>query len=140
MSDSLRFAFTNLDPSEPGSSWMPWLSFNLLNGEFEAAVTGLLDTGAMVNVLPYSIGVQLGLDWDQQRVPIILSGNLARVTARGVVVSASVGHFETVRLAFAWAQTDDVPLLLGQINFFAEFDVCFFRSELEFEIRQKTAP
>jgi hypothetical protein len=29
-------------------------------------------------------------------------------------------------------------LILGQTNFFMEFDVCFYRSHLEFEIRPKS--
>jgi hypothetical protein len=52
-------------------------------------------------------------------------------------VSAIVGKFPAVRLAFAWAKTDAVPVLLGQVNFFMEFDVCFYRSRLVFEVRPK---
>jgi len=44
-----------------------------------------------------------------------------------------------VRLAFAWAKTDTVPLILGQVNFFLEFDVCLFRSRAVFEVRSKAA-
>jgi hypothetical protein len=33
-------------------------------------LSGLLDTGATVNMLPYPVGVELGLVWDQQSVPI----------------------------------------------------------------------
>lgn len=33
--------------------------------------------------------------------------------------------------------SDDTPLLLGRMNFFLEFDVCFYRSQLAFEIRPK---
>jgi hypothetical protein len=36
----------------------------------------------------------------------------------------------------AWAQSDQVPYLLGQFNFFQVFDICFFRSRGVFEIRQ----
>jgi len=100
-------------------------------------VFGLLDTGAAVNVLPYSVGEQLGSVWEQQRTPIVLSGNLARLPARGIVVSATVASLASVRLAFAWTQTDDVRLLLGQANFFLEFDACFFRSRSEFEVKPK---
>lgn len=64
-----------------------------------------------------------------------LLGNLSPVAARGLVVQAKVAQFRTVDLAFAWVQTDDVPVLLGQMNFFREFDVCFYRSELAFEVR-----
>ena len=31
-------------------------------------------------------------------------------------------------------QADNVPLLLGQVNFFDEFDVRFRRAQLHFEI------
>src|SRR5437763_354568 len=90
--------------------------------------SGLLDTGAAVNVLPYEIGMKLGLNWDGQTTPIRLTGNLASVEARVIIVSASIASFSPVRLAFAWVKDDTVPLLLGQVNFFMEFDVCFFRS------------
>ncbi len=45
--------------------------------------------------------------------------------------------FPMVSLAFAWTQATDVPLILGQANFFFEFDVCFFRARSEFEICPK---
>ena len=46
-------------------------------------------------------------------------------------------RFAPVRQAFAWTRTSDVPLLLGQVNFFQNFDVCFYRSELVFDIRPR---
>ena len=39
-----------------------------------------------------------------------------------------------VRLAFAWIKASDVPVVLGQTNFFVEFDVSFYRSRFEFEL------
>jgi hypothetical protein len=98
-------------------------------------VLALLDTGASVNVLPYSVGVQLGASWDEQTTSVILAGNLASVEARGLLVSAKIGDFDPVRLVFAWSLSDDAPLLLGRMNFFLEFDVCFYRSQLAFEVR-----
>jgi hypothetical protein len=40
-------------------------------------------------------------------------------------------------LAFAWTQASNIPLILGQANFFLEFDVCFSRVRSEFEVRPK---
>jgi hypothetical protein len=40
-------------------------------------------------------------------------------------------------MVFAWTQAKNVPLLLGRINFFQEFDVCFYGSQLVFEIAVK---
>ncbi|HID51293.1 MAG TPA: hypothetical protein EYP41_04545 [Anaerolineae bacterium] len=49
-------------------------------------------------------------------------------------MTAQVDEFSPVRLAFAWVKSDNVPLILGQTNFFMEFDVCFYRSKMTFEI------
>lgn len=95
---------------------------------------GMLDSGAAISVLPHSAGLALGLVWEDSHRPLTLSGNLSSVPARGVVLVATVAHFPPVQLAFAWAQTDQVPLLLGQMNFFKEFNVYFFRSQSVFEI------
>jgi hypothetical protein len=111
-----------------------------LIGRQTVTTSGLADSGAAINVLPLSLGVQLGLDWDQQTRTVQLSGNLASVEARVVVLSATVGTFPPVRLAFAWAKTDAVSVILGQVNFFLEFDVCFFRSRAVFEVRPKQGP
>jgi hypothetical protein len=111
-----------------------------LAGKRSVPASGLLDTGAAVNVLPYRVGVDLGFDWDEQTTTVQLSGNLAIADARAVLVSAVVAGFAPVRLAFAWAKVDTVPLILGQINFFLEFDVCFFRARQIFEIRPAQRP
>ncbi|MDJ0635634.1 MAG: hypothetical protein QNJ34_20775 [Xenococcaceae cyanobacterium MO_188.B29] len=48
-----------------------------------------------------------------------------------------IGDFPVTRLVFAWVNRPSIPLILGQTNFFLEFDVCFYRSRLEFEINPK---
>ncbi len=101
----------------------------------EIAASGLVDSGATLNVLPYDLGVQLGAVWERQLVPVRLTGNLAESDARAIVLAAKVGRFPPVRLAFAWTRSDRMPLILGQVNFFMEFDVCFARSRLFFEVK-----
>ena len=101
-------------------------------------VCALLDTGASVNVLPYSIGVQLGAVWEEQTTSVILAGNLAPVEARGYWFLQRLVILTRVRLVFAWSLSDDAPLLLGRMNFFLEFDVCFYRSQLVFDICPKS--
>lgn len=98
----------------------------------------LLDTGADVNVLPYSLGIALGGVWDESRTGLRLSGNLANFEARGILMTCTVGKLAPAQLAFAWTRAEHIPLILGQVNFFAEFDVCFFRARNSFEIRLKT--
>jgi len=131
-----QFPYVPRDPSLGQASLAPMLPLTL-TGRQSVTTSGLVDSGAAINVLPYALGEQLGFDWDQQTQSVELSGNLASVEARVVVLSAAVGSFPPVRLAFAWARTDDVSLILGQVNFFLDFDVCFFRSRGLFEVRPK---
>ncbi len=131
-----QFPYVQRDPSLGQASLAPMLPLTLI-GRQSVTTSGLVDSGAAVNVLPYALGVQLGFAWDQQTQTVELSGNLASVEARVVVLSAVVGSFPPVRLAFAWARTDDVSVILGQVNLFLEFDVCFFRSRGLFEVRPK---
>jgi len=138
VNEAARFPFVDANPVQPGTSLLPLLPFALSQGSRRVEAVGLLDTGAAVNVLPYSLGEQLGFVWEEQKTPLVLSGNLARVPARGILVTATVARFAPVRLVFAWTQADDVRLLLGQTNFFLEFDACFFRARLEFEVKPKS--
>ena len=87
-------------------------------------------------MLPYSLGIQFGFDWNTETVIVTLAGTLAHVAARGIVVEATVGQLSPIRLALAWASSDQIPFLLGKFNFFQAFDVCFFRTRGVFEVRQ----
>jgi Aspartyl protease len=137
-SQAERYPFVERDPRLGVASLAPLLPVTLL-GAKSISVSGLLDTGATVNVLPYAVGEQLGAVWEQQTTSMTLSGNLSACEARALIVSAVVGEFPAVRLAFAWARTDAVSVLLGQVNFFMEFDVCFYRSRCVFEVRSRQA-
>lgn len=113
---------------------LPTIPIILSYADSSVSANALLDTGSTVNLLPYDIGLQLGAIWDEQTVRLPLAGNLARVQARGLFVQVQIGNLEPVRLAFAWAQASQIPLILGQTNFFREFDVCFQRSRSTIEI------
>jgi hypothetical protein len=104
---------------------LPQLPLSLTYRSSSVEVSALLDTGASVNVMPYSVGVQLGAVWEEQTTSVTLVGNLASVEARGLLVSAQISDFDPVQLVFAWSLSDSSPLLLGRMNFFLEFDVCF---------------
>ena len=137
MIEGERFSFTERTDRLGRKSVMPFLPLTLTHGSSSVEVMALLDTGASVNVLPYELGLQLGAVWEEQTVNIELSGNLARDRARGLVLSGQVARFEPVLLAFAWTQSRDIPVILGHMNFFLEFNVCFYRHALAFEVNPK---
>jgi hypothetical protein len=134
MLDGQRFSFTERTDSLGRSVIMPYLPLTLTSEDRSVEVMALLDTGASVNVLPYAMGLQLGAVWENQTVSIPLSGNLAHSEARGLVISGTVAPFLPVLLAFAWTKSSDAPVILGHMNFFAEFNMCVYRHELAFEV------
>jgi len=96
----------------------------------------LVDSGATVNVIPYEAGLQLGAIWDDGKANLRLAGSLGSQTAMPLFATAEIEGLPTVKLAFAWIK-NCAPVILGQTNFFMEFDVCFYRSKLEFEVLPK---
>jgi len=118
MVDAQRFPYKIIDSNLGMVDRMPYLPLTLSFHGQSSNVEGLLDTGASVNVLPYELGTQLGLIWENETLSVLLAGNLARFEARAVVVAAQISSFPTVDLAFAWTQAPNVPLILGQANFF----------------------
>jgi hypothetical protein len=130
-----QFPYCDRNPGSGGFDLMPDLPIALRHLANALSGVGLVDSGASVSLLPYGLGVQLGFEWKVQKTTIILGGTLAGVAARGIVTEAVVGQLPPVRLAFAWAQSDQVPFLLGQFNFFEVFDVLFSRSRKTFEVR-----
>ena len=126
MPNKARFPYVAGDAALSETSLRPLLPLKLTHEGRSLEVMGLLDTGAMVNVMPLSVGLRLGADWAAQTVPVQLTGNLAQLEARALLMQVSIAEFPPVKLAFAWTRADNVPLLLGQVNFFMEFDVCFY--------------
>jgi hypothetical protein len=118
----------------PDNEELPRILIALSHAGASVSANALLDSGSTVNLLPYDLGEQLGLVWEKQTIRLPLAGNLAGVEARAAFVNVQVGDLEPVRLAFAWAQRSDLPLILGQTNFFRVFDVCFQRSRGVIEV------
>ncbi|MFN0076036.1 MAG: hypothetical protein ACKVY0_06145 [Prosthecobacter sp.] len=97
----------------------------------------MIDSGSMVSVLPYQVGLKLGGKWGAGK-PLKLTGNLARLPAFPLLLKASIEGFDPVALAFAWTLFEDAPLLLGQMNFFSLFDVSFSGSRQTLRLKRST--
>jgi hypothetical protein len=136
----IRFPYTPGVPGRSTAAELAYLPISLSTASGSLDLLGLLDTGSMVNVLPYSVGLALGFVWQEQTIPVSLTGNLSRVPAFGVILTGRIESCPSVELAFAWTQAPDAPLILGQVNFFMEFDVCFFRTQGTFEISPRVTP
>jgi hypothetical protein len=134
----MRLKYSTSSPDQNEFDSLPRLSLLLRRENQEIEAIGLVDSGATVNVLPYELGLGLGGVWDDRRAIIQLAGNLSNQPAMPFAAVAQVGEFLPVELLFAWVKRPNTPLILGQTNFFLEFDVCFYRSKMEFEVKTKS--
>ncbi|MGB3205725.1 MAG: hypothetical protein WBB28_12110 [Crinalium sp.] len=134
----MRFKYSTTSPSQNEFDSLPRIPLVLRRGDQIVEALGLVDSGATINVLPYEIGLQLGGVWDESKAIIQLAGNLSSQPAIPFFATAEIGEFASVKFAFAWVNRPKTPLILGQTNFFMEFDVSFYRSKLEFELKPKS--
>lgn len=134
----MRFQYSVLNSSQDELDSLPRVPITLFNGNARVRALGIVDSGATVSVLPYTMGLALDAVWNEDAQILELTGNLARVPSIPIALSAEIDGLGRVMLVFAWSRSNDVPLILGQYNFFQEFDIHFYRSQLAFEINPKS--
>jgi hypothetical protein len=137
VANSSRYRYTTLIDPSGARLLRPILPISLSNNDYRLSADALVDSGADANILPYQIGLNLGLVWNASRTVPLLSGILAQAEARAVAVVLTIPPFDPVQMVFIWVKTDATRLILGQINFFQEFEVCFFAADDYFEIYPK---
>lgn len=116
---------------------MPRVPLSLEANGYRIETSALVDSGAMINVMPFDMGKQLGMVWNERQATISLGGITRGSDAMPILVSVQIGNYKPVELIFAWARRVDIPLILGQVDFFRHFQVCFEGYALEFEIKPK---
>ena len=97
----MRFTYSTTDPSQDAFDSLPRLPLRLRADSRAIDVMGLVDSGATVNVLPYEVGLQLGMGvfFSQRRLqpwfssplasPVLSSGSSSGDESQGC---PSLGH------------------------------------------------
>jgi hypothetical protein len=115
---------------------LPFIEIALYHGGYEITVPALVDSGAAMSVLPYDTGLELGLVWEEQTVPVDVGGVLKDTQAYGVLVRGEIAPFPPAALVFAWVRrtSDEVRTILGQMNFFHLYRITFEAYNDTFEL------
>lgn len=140
MVDAIKFPYVDVRNEYKQIRKRPLIPITLASLTQSLSISALVDSGADANVLPFSVGIQPGLRWDQQPPAGRLMGAYETKQTRIVEVGVKIGDFLAMPLIFMWIDGDRVPVILGQFDFFHEFDVCFFQSRGIFEITQRANP
>ncbi len=106
-----QFPYVPRDPALGHASFAPVLPLTL-TGTHEAVTSGLVDSGAAINVLPYSLGVQLGVDWadeclDLAFILILLRRPRRRASVGQTPLSPSVPY--TKQGPYGWCSAPALP-------------------------------
>ena len=132
-----RFSYT---PNPQFPVGMPLIDIQLTNGSNNLIASALVDSGAALNILSFDTGIELGLVWEDQTFPIDLGGVLTGSQAYAVLLEAQITNMQPIQLAFAWVNrpSPEVRTLLGQVNFFQEFDIHFYGNQQFFDVEPKS--
>jgi hypothetical protein len=119
---------------------MPFVDIQLSHNERSVSASALIDSGSALNILPFEVGLELGFIWEKQTVPLDLKGTLRDSQAYAVLVRTELSPFPPLDLGFAWVNRPvaDIRILLGQVNFFQEFNVCFYGHHQIFDITPRS--
>lgn len=130
---SHRFSYTPV-PGFPDG--MPFVEMKIFHNNRMAPVLALVDSGSALNVLPFDVGKALGFKWAKQTYSLDVGGVLKDAKAYAVLVQGEIASFPSKDLAFAWVDkpSRDIPILLGQVNFFQVFDVYFYGKQQSFDV------
>ena len=129
MTEKLEFEYIVADWYNPDGDIHPFVPVILRHRNRSLQTLALVDSGADMNVIPFHIGMELGLSWERTANDFELHGLAEILAAKAVAVDLEIGSWPTLRMAFAWSRQDETPVILGQWNFFGEVDVCFSRSQ-----------
>ncbi len=115
-----------------GEILRPIAAVYFINGENIVFEYPYADPGADITLLPHSVGAALGLKSEGENI-INLRG--ISETAIPIIikqVQAKIGGFE-FPIRIAWAQIEEVPLLLGRADILDNFKITFKKDQVVFE-------
>ncbi len=115
--------------------FMPYAWVRLSFGNTFWDEWALVDSGAEINVIPFSVGVKLGLDWNTSEDGPTIGGSASGAT-KTVELTVTIGSFTNVSMSFCWLSHDNVRVLLGEQDFFENFAVYFDLQNKEFALFQ----
>ena len=134
---AVRFPYRVIPGGVGPTGQMPLAPVTLAHHSRAVSAEALVDTGSPVCLVPQAVGRQLGIDPKKHPLRVSIGGALAGSGGHALNLYIALAPFPPLYIPFVWMDDDRSPVILGQLGFLQEFDVCFFRSRAEFEIRPK---
>jgi hypothetical protein len=120
----MEFTFEKSYIPQLGQIFKPILRVKITGPSRSVETLMLLDSGADISFIPYSIGEAIGLEVDianRSEVRGIGEGSVPYILANVIL---SIGDIE-IPARIGWALIEEVPLLLGRLDVFQQFSIEF---------------
>ena len=130
----ITFPFKKRQSKRLGEVLKPLIPVRLVGPESSETVLMLLDSGADLSLIPYSVGEAIGLEPDMSRrseIQGVGEGSVPYILSR---VQISIGATK-VPVRIGWTLIEEVPLLLGRLDVFRHFAIEFRTFENEILLR-----
>lgn len=124
-----------IESEQFGTIWVPTVTVEIKYQESSLSCEMLVDAGAYLSMIPYQVGIELGLTISNDEV--MEAGGAGGASIPHVVkeVELQIGAY-SIQSRIGWALTDEIPLLLGRLDVFDEFDIEFSQSRHKITFRK----
>jgi len=133
----IEFEFKKVLSKKFGEVLKPLIPVTLVGAKQVVRTSMLLDSGADLSMIPYSVGEALGLELkmeNRSEVQGIGEGSVPYILSR---TGIKFGDIEaSVRVG--WALIEEIPLILGRLDLFQQFSVEFREFENKIVLKHQS--
>jgi len=133
----IEFPFERRQSQRFGAIFKPIIPVRISGPIRAVNVFMLVDSGADLSILPYSVGETLGLQFDigtRSEVQGIGEGAVPYVLGEVELQLSGIA----LRVRIGWALIEEVPFLLGRLDVFRELAIEFREFENKIVIRHRS--
>ena len=120
----IEFPFKKRYSEKLGDILKPIIPVSIIGPKKSVNIFMLLDSGADISLIPYSVGETIGLELDManhSEVHGIGEGSVPYILSN---VGLNIGNVE-LSMRIGWALIEEVPFILGRLDLFQNFSVVF---------------
>ncbi|MFQ5752913.1 MAG: aspartyl protease family protein [bacterium] len=131
----IEFQFEKRHTQRLGEIFKPIVPVTLIGPKRSLNIFMLLDSGADLSLIPYSVGETIGLELDiehRSEVQGIGEGSVSYILSEAKLKIENI----EISARVAWALIEEVPFILGRLDVFQNFSVEFREFENKIILKQ----
>jgi hypothetical protein len=120
----IEFSFESRYSAKLGEILKPIIPVSIIGPKRSVNIFMLLDSGADISLLPYSVGETIGLDLDmmnRSEIHGIGEGSVPYILNQVIL---KIGNID-ISIRVGWALIEEVPFILGRLDLFQKFSIEF---------------